>query len=113
MAETNDRPKSECNPVFGASIARGAFTFPTGQWNTVAVRVRLNDAGQENGELQLWANGKSIFSVNGLVIRDSDTGRIRGDQMQTFFGGGSVGFATPKDQQSFFADFTMSVTAEL
>jgi hypothetical protein len=80
-------PYSECNPTYGASVGRGSFTFATGAWTTVAMRVRLNSVGKEDGELQLWANGQSMFSVGGLVLRTSDDARIWGIQMQTFFGG--------------------------
>ena len=80
-------PKSLCNPTYGASVGRGAFTFPTGKPIAVSMRARLNDAGQQNGELQLWADGQSVINVGGLVLRDSDAGRFRGIMMQTFFGG--------------------------
>ncbi len=49
--------------------------------------MRLNDAGQENGELELFVNGQSRIKVSGLVLRSSEAGRIRGMQIQTFFGG--------------------------
>ena len=80
-------PKSECNPTYGASVGRGSFTFAAGKPTRVTMRVRLNDAGKENGELQLWSNGKSVVNVDGLVIRNSDKGRIYGLMVQTFFGG--------------------------
>lgn len=83
----NVKPFSECNPTYGASVGRGAFTFATGRWTTVAERIRLNDIGQANGELELFADGKSVVKVDGLVLRDKDEGRMRGIQMQTFFGG--------------------------
>jgi hypothetical protein len=54
------------------------------------MRVKLNDVGKENGELELWANGKSMFVVDGLVIRNSEDGLVWGDQMQTFFGGMAI-----------------------
>jgi hypothetical protein len=83
----NVAPKSECNPTYGASVGRGAFHFKVGVWNHISERVRLNDAGQANGELELFFNGKSVINVSGLILRDSDKGRIHGIQMQTFFGG--------------------------
>ena len=82
----NIPPLSECNPTYGASVGRGSFTFPTGEWTTIAQRVQLNDVGQANGEIQLWANGQSVVNVKGLILRDSESGRHRGIQMQTFFG---------------------------
>lgn len=93
-------PFSTCNPTDGASVARGSFNFTAGAWTTVsptplytsmflcdgrsqvAERVRLNDAGEQNGELELFVNGTSVFSVGGLVLRDSPDGRIRGLMVQ-------------------------------
>jgi len=80
-------PYSECNPDYGNSIGRGAFNFTSGERGTVAMRVLLNDAGEANGELELWYNGDSVISLGGLIIRDSEEGRFRGLMMQTFFGG--------------------------
>lgn len=126
-------PKSECNPTYGASVGRGSFNFVAGQSNAVAMRVRLNDVGQENGELQLWANGESVINVGGLVLRDSDEGRIYGLMVQTFFGGkyqlayseivrtlirltlagNTQEYASPKTQSTWFRDFTVAVTETL
>jgi hypothetical protein len=83
----NVKPLSDCNPTYGASIARGSFRFATGGWTTVSERIRLNDAGKANGEIELFVNGKSVVNVDGLVLRDKSEGRFRGMQMQTFFGG--------------------------
>ncbi|RDB19285.1 hypothetical protein Hypma_013696 [Hypsizygus marmoreus] len=106
-------PKSDCNPTYGASVGRGAFTWPTGKWTTISERVRLNDVGKANGELELFVNGKSVINVDGLIIRDSAAGRIRGIQMQTFFGGSKPEYASPKDQNVFFADFSAAITQSL
>ncbi len=81
------KPFSTCNPTYGASVGRGAFDFHPGQWTTVAQRVRLNDVGHANGEIELFVGGESKIKVSGLVLRDSSAGRIRGIQIQTFFGG--------------------------
>ena len=80
-------PFSTCNDVYGASVGRGAWTFATGARTTIAQRVRLNDAGQANGEVQLFVDGQSVINVSGLMMRDQDVGRIYGMQVQTFFGG--------------------------
>jgi hypothetical protein len=106
-------PFSECNPTFGASVGRGAFRFTAGQWTTISERVRLNDVGQANGELELFAGGQSVIRVTGLILRDSAAGKIRGIQMQTFFGGGSSSFASPRDQDVYFSDFSVAITQHL
>lgn len=106
-------PESHCNPTYGASVGRGAFQFTPGQWTTVSERVRLNDVGQANGELELFVNGESVISVKGLILRDSSAGRIRGIQMQSFFGGSSSEWASPKDQDIYFSDFSLAITEKL
>ena len=53
-AVCNIAPESDCNDVYGASVGRGSFTFATGARTYVSQRVRLNDAGQANGELELF-----------------------------------------------------------
>lgn len=80
-------PQSLCNDVYGASVGRGSFSWTTGGRLTISQRVRLNDAGQSNGEVELFVAGKSVINVGGLVLSDTSSGRIRGMQMQTFFGG--------------------------
>lgn len=80
-------PHSECNPTYGASIARGSFKFTPGRWTTVSQRVKLNDPGQANGELELFVGGKSVIQVKGVNMRKDKKGRIRGIQLETFFGG--------------------------
>ncbi|KAJ7685411.1 hypothetical protein DFH06DRAFT_932842, partial [Mycena polygramma] len=109
----NIAPKSECNPTYGASVGRGAFTFPTGEWTTVSQRVQLNDVGQANGEMELSVNGKSVIKATGIILRDSDSGRHRGIQMQTFFGGSNATWASPKTQSSYFSDFSVSLLESL
>lgn len=82
-----DFPNSTCNTEYGASIGTGSFDFGAGKWTTVSERVKLNDVGQANGEIELFVEGKSVINIDGLILRDSDEGRIRGLQMQSFFGG--------------------------
>ena len=84
-----EAPSNFCDASYGISISRGRFSFPTGAWTTVAQRVRLNDAGRANGEVELFVDGASVSKTSGIIIRDGDEGKIRGLQVQSFFGGRS------------------------
>ncbi|KAG6826809.1 hypothetical protein H0H92_014343 [Tricholoma furcatifolium] len=106
-------PFSTCNPTYGASVGRGSFSFKAGGWTTVTERVRLNDVGQANGELELFVNGESVINVSGLILVDSSEGRMYGIQMQTFFGGSTSNYASPKTQDAYFSDFTVAITEKL
>ncbi|KAJ7704483.1 polysaccharide lyase family 14 protein [Mycena rosella] len=106
-------PQSQCNPTYGASISRGAFTFPTGEWLTVSERMKLNTAGQADGELELFVGGKSVISATWIIIRDSDEGRMRGIQFQTFFRSATADWASPVNQTAFFTDFSVAIISTL
>lgn len=102
-------PMSERNPDFGFSIGRGAWTFVPGEWCVIAIRVKLNDLGETNGEkfslesafnmaqiivrtgeVQVFANGTSVLHARGVVIREKGETVVRGAHFQTFFGGQCV-----------------------
>jgi len=104
---------SFCDDAYGNSIGRGLFKFTPGQRSTITQRVRLNDAGQSNGQLTVYQDGKQIFDLDGIVLRQSDAGRIRGIQMQSFFGGHGSEWASPKTQKSYLADFSLAITQTL
>ncbi|KAI0271779.1 hypothetical protein BGY98DRAFT_922818 [Russula aff. rugulosa BPL654] len=106
-------PYSRDNPTYGTSVGRGSFSFQPGEWTTVTQRMCLNDAGQENGELELFVNGQSKINVSGLVLRSSEAGRIRGMHIQTFFGGHTAEWASPRDQKAYFSDFSIAITKNL
>jgi hypothetical protein len=82
-------PLSVENSDYGFSVGRGAFNFKqaVGNWVTVAIRVRLNDIGVDNGEIEVWIDGCSVISVDGLALRSSTSSVLRGMHFQTFFGG--------------------------
>ncbi|KAI0344981.1 hypothetical protein BDW22DRAFT_1343311 [Trametopsis cervina] len=116
--KANDRvcdiaPFSDCNPTYGASVGRGAFDFAIGAPTAVSMRVRLNDVGQQNGEFEIFANGKSVISADGLVLRNSKAATFGGLMTQSFFGGSSPDFAAVKDETMWLSDFTMQISEYL
>lgn len=75
------------------------------------------------GQIQLWVDGNSVIDIDGLTLRDTEAGKIKGMHFQTFFGGTSLkrflfplkikfllghnkDWASPKDQRAWFADIT-------
>ncbi|EIW80200.1 polysaccharide lyase family 14 protein [Coniophora puteana RWD-64-598 SS2] len=102
-------PRSIVNPDYGVSAGRGAFIWPKARWVTLAERVRLNDVGQANGEVQVWVDGQSVINVNGLILRENADSRIKGIHFSTFFGGHEPEWASPKDLRAWFSDFSGAV----
>lgn len=52
----------------------------------------MNDAGQSNGEQELFVNGQSVLHITGLEIAADPSTKIYGIMAQTFF----VRFAPPE-----------------
>jgi len=102
-------PRSYGNFEYGFSVGRGSFNFLPGSWTTIAERVKLNDPGKPNGELQLWVDGTSVINVAGLVYRESLESHVKGFHCQTFFGGHEKEWASPKDQKAWFSNFSGSI----
>nr|ODN92576.1 hypothetical protein L203_00855 [Cryptococcus depauperatus CBS 7841] len=96
---------------YGESIERGAFSWATGKWQTVAIRVKLNDAGQANGEQEVVVDGESKIKITGVTFATEADTKIYGIMAQTFFGGHSEEWASPKDQKLYFKDWTLAVLA--
>jgi Polysaccharide lyase 14 len=87
VAFANTPPKTVSNEAYGNSVGRGAFTWATDEWTHVAQRVKLNDIGSVNGEIEVYANENSVIKVTGLTFRTDQKSLVRGAQIQTFFGG--------------------------
>ncbi|KAF9645933.1 hypothetical protein BDM02DRAFT_3189281 [Thelephora ganbajun] len=102
-------PKSYGNYQYGFSVGRGAFKFPRGRWITVAERVKLNDPGEENGELELFVDGKTVISVEGLIYRVNTASKVQGVHFETFFGGHTEDWASPKDQRAWFSNVSGAI----
>lgn len=104
-------PKTVENDTYGTSVGRGSFKWATGDWTAVTQRLKLNDIGSKNGEFQLWVNGESVMNISGLQFRTSAESRVRGIQLQTFFGGHDSSWGSPKDQSCWFKDISAAVLA--
>lgn len=75
------------NDEYGTSVGRGTFTWKTGTWNHISQRAKLNTVGKQDGQVEIFYNGKSIIQVKDLEFRSDETSLVRGMQIQTFFGG--------------------------
>ncbi|KAI0667039.1 hypothetical protein C8Q78DRAFT_1056133 [Trametes maxima] len=108
-------PRSIQHPDFGFSVGRGSWSFEPGKWTRVVQRVKVNDLGEENGELEVTIDGKSVILVAGLVLRTQEgpDARVQGIHFQTFFGGHTTEWASPRDQSAWFASISGAVLAPM
>jgi len=96
-------PKSIQHPDYGFSVGRGSWSFDAGKWYTIAQRVKLNTPGREDGEVEIYINGQPVMYSGGLTFRESRESHVQGLHFQTFFGGHSSDWASPKTQRAWFA----------
>lgn len=93
---------------YGTSIGRGDWQFTPGKWHHLEQEVTLNQPGSNNGKVKVWLDGKEVLDKGGLTFRTTDDLKIEGIFFSTFFGGSSSSWATPKDVEIDFADFSIS-----
>ena len=68
------------NPTYGTSLGRGNFTFERGQWNRMAIHVKVNDVpGESTGSINVYQNRKVVVSQSNLVFRDRGKENIDSD----------------------------------
>ncbi len=93
---------------YGASVGRGLFRFPTGEWVDVDLEVRENDPGSRNGLARLWIDGRLVIEQTDIVfVREGEAEAETGLFFSTFFGGSDSDWATPRDQHIDFGDFQL------
>ena len=97
------------NTKYGASVGRGLWSFPSGEWVTVEQELVLNTPGEDDGLARVWINGVPVLEQSGIVYRTTDTVTIDGLMFSTFFGGHGQDWRTPRDQHADFAAFRFYV----
>lgn len=97
------------NPEYGISVGRGAYSFAAGEWVSVAEHITLNDPGQNNGKITLYVDGEPVINLTGVSMRTSSDSVFQGMHFQTFFGGSTDDWASPKTQKAYFADVSGAI----
>jgi len=102
-------PQNYCNPDFGWALKTGAWTFKRGVWTHVDLTVKLNTLGQRNGHLIVKIDGREVIKFTNIVYRVPQYPNVGIDGMavDTFFGGGSPPWATPRRQITKFRDLVL------
>lgn len=93
---------------YGTSIGRGNWQFVPGKWHYLEQEVKLNNPGSNDGKVKVWLDGKEVLDKGGLTFRTTENLKIEGIFFSTFFGGSNSSWATPKDVEVDFAEFSVS-----
>ncbi|WP_052481036.1 polysaccharide lyase [Gilvimarinus agarilyticus] len=94
---------------WGQDIELGARFIP-GQRHCLAQQIKINEIGQENGELTVWFDGKQILHREDMSYRLTDTpaGYIGGIMFSTFHGGNTPDWAPAYLSKVWFDGLSIS-----
>ncbi|KAF8885416.1 polysaccharide lyase family 14 protein [Mucidula mucida] len=97
-----------CNSDYGVSVSRGAFSFASGEWNTVTLLIQLNNpVNVANGNLKLYYNDLEVISQSDLQFRSGPDVNANGMYFSTFFGGSDDSWATSDTTYTYFRNITL------
>lgn len=101
---------------FGDSInffyEDGSYAFfERGEWNTITQRIKTNDAGEANGEIDVWLNGDLVVDLDGVRLSNNDQ-PIDVFYLSSFYGGGSREWLPENDTTAYFDNIVISTEAE-
>lgn len=98
-----DQQGLHLNPRYGDSLWRGVLQFQPGVWNDVAVRVRLNTVGRDDGGLRVTVNG-TCRELPTMRWRSRQETVISAVMFHTFYGGSKPQFDCPCNTSIRFTD---------
>lgn len=90
---------------FGIDVGVSPGALITGTWHTLTQRVKLNEVGVSNGEIEIWFDGMPVALVRDLEIRAVESHRIEGMLQDTFFGGADPSWAHPRNETITFRNY--------
>lgn len=93
-----DQPRST-----GDFWAWNSAPISKGTWHQVKTTVRVNSAGQSNGSVSTWLDGKPVLSKSGIRFRDTDKLSIERLLFNVFYSGQ----APSKSNQIYIDNFQL------
>jgi hypothetical protein len=75
-------------------------------------RVKLNDVGKSNGEIQIWQDGRLALNLQNMKLRNGNW-NLDTFMFATYYGGNTQDWAPKKNETLFFDDFKVTGGAGL
>ncbi|MDR7320345.1 MULTISPECIES: polysaccharide lyase [Catenuloplanes] len=81
--------------------------WPSDRWMNVVQRLRVNTAGNADGEIEVWVDGVRAARVTGLrFVSNGD--QVDSAYFSSFAGGGDATFAPRTDSEIFYDDLEVA-----
>jgi len=75
------------------------------EWINLTQRVKLNQIGKKNGEVQIWIDNKEVLFLKNLELRTKSSVKIDLFEFSTFYGGNTDSWAPKSEQHIYFDQF--------
>ena len=83
--------------------------FEPGQWHNMVQRVKVNDGGQANGEIDVWMDNEQVLDIDGLRFTNGQG--IDAMYFSSFHGGNGSKWWPEEEVNAYFDDFVVSTNA--
>lgn len=103
---------------YGMTTSYGAYhpwsyggtqrAFTPGKWHCVEMGYRMNTPGRKDGALLAWFDGEPAYVNNTFQYRTTRSLNVDKLWFNTFFGGNSRDWASPRDQSAVFDNVAIS-----
>ena len=80
--------------------------FERGQWHNMIQRVRVNDGGQANGEIDVWMDNEQVLDMDGLRLTNGQG--VDTMFFSSFHGGNGSDWWPEQEVNAYFDDFVVS-----
>lgn len=77
------------------------------------IYVKINNATESNGILQVWQDGSLVINQRSLKYRTTNAIAATSIMFSTFFGGGDTKYATSVDTFTYYKNIEYSVGNEV
>ncbi len=84
--------------IYGDTYTCENFSFVTGTWYNITMRVVLNSVGSNNGILEGFVNGKLVLQKHNFKFRTSSSITIDNLYMCSFYGGSGSEYNATRDE---------------
>lgn len=81
-------------------------TIEKGRWYKFGMQITLNDAGENNGKIQIWIDDQLVYNRQNFRLSDNANATFK-PSFATFFGGNSDSWRSRTNGDVQYSDFTI------
>ncbi|KAI5116820.1 hypothetical protein M0805_002878 [Coniferiporia weirii] len=108
-SEASRSPADDKTRAPGASTTGASCDAPRAQATWVLYHVEMNTLSAADGVIHVWMGRSEGTTLYNVTLRVDEYVTIQGVQFRTFFGDSTSDWASPNDQEAWFADVSGAI----